>query len=571
MKLWSAGTFLAVASVRNAIRNQMRRARSRRYAIGLLVAGFYLWWLGARMWFLRRHAPSPDTLDLEELLLVVMGLGTMATSWVLGGDEASLGFTEAEIQMLFPAPVSRRGLLLYKMGRSFLATVFSAALATFLFGGRLTTHPVWFFVGTWFALTTLGLHLTAASLTRAMLVEHGLSGLRRRLLTLLGLVLVVGGLGWSATRIVPPPALADLSWQTAEAWATTVLHQPPLGWLLLPVRAPIELALAQSGYAFLVALPAASLMLLLHVGWVASSTSAFEDSAVASAERRTHRREARRAGQFLAMNHARPPFRLAATGRPEVALIWKSIIAAVRLASLRLVIVLLLLGMSCAPAAAAIVTPRHTSMLAITALACVGLAGYVAMLGSQLLRVDLRLDLPRMELIRSWPLSGREVVVGEIAGPVVVLAVIEWVLLAAALVLSIGWPDQPGPETRLALALSLAITLPMLSLCGLIVQNAAVLLLPGWASIDRRASRGFDAFGQRILLLFGNLLVLFGALIPATLVATPVLLLTALVGLVALPLAALAGASVILVEAWLAVGWLGGAFDRFEIEEALRS
>jgi hypothetical protein len=36
---------------------------------------------------------------------------------VVGSDTTALAFTQAEVSLLFTAPISRRGLILYKMAR----------------------------------------------------------------------------------------------------------------------------------------------------------------------------------------------------------------------------------------------------------------------------------------------------------------------------------------------------------------------------------------------------------------------------------------------------------------------
>lgn len=562
MNLWSAAVFLVRASFRNWTLSQVRRLRRPRYAVGLVAVVLYAWSVGARGW-MQAVAPTPGSIDGIELMLCAIALLGIGAAWVLGGDDAVIRFTQAEVQFLFPAPATRRQLVVYKVGRTLIGTLFSAVLATLLFGPRVTIHPVWFFVGAWIALSALNLHLSAASLTRAMLVDFGLAGLRRRLLTLAVLVGVLGVFVWAAVWITPPPDLSEGA-DHLVAWAIAAVREPPLGWVLLPLRAPIAVALAPDQASFLAALPVAIAVLGVHALWVVSTATAFEDASVAASERRATLVQVQRRG-WSPLHHARPPFGLAGSGRPEVALIWKAMIAAVRLASLRIVLALAVLTLTSASVVTVLVD-GESSWFGVGALVAVTLAGYLSVIGAQLLRVDLRLDLAQIDLLRSYPLTGRAVVTGEVVGPAVILALGEWACLVAALVLGTGWHGPPEPSERVLWTIALAIALPVLSLCGVVVQNGAVLLFPEWAALD--AQVGPEALGRRLILLVANFLLLLFAMFPATVAAALVLAFgLPFVGNVAFVLAAVAGAVVVLTELWVVIGWLGRRFEQFDLSE----
>lgn len=563
MNLWSAAVFLVGTTMRNWGRGQLQRLRRPRYALGLVVVLLYVWSVGIRTWLQETPMASPGALDTVSLMLVCIATLGISAAWVLGGDDAVLRFTQAEVQFLFPAPTTRRQLVIYKMGRMLIGTVFSTIFATLIFAPRITAHRGWFAIGTFLALSTLNFHLSAASQTRAMLVDLGLAGIRRRLVTLGVVVSVLGAIGWAAVTTAPPPELHEGT-EAMLLWATTASRTPPLGWVLLPVRAPIEVALAQELQTFLVGLPVAVGGLLAHAAWVLWTATAFEDASVAAAETRAQQVQVRRRG-WSPLGRLRVPIPLAGTGRPEVALAWKSVIAAIRLASLRLVLALALMGFTIALLAASLMEGESTGLV-IAAVVAASTAGYLALMGAQLLRVDLRLDLPQMDLLRSWPLTGRAVVMGQIAGPALILAVMEWICLLAALILGTGWPGPPDTAGRLALVAALGIALPILSLCGLVVQNGAVLVFPEWAVLD--AQVGPEVLGRRLILLVLNLgLMVFGTL-PATVVGAGVLVVgLPLIGEAALPLAALAGAAVVLVELWLVVGMLGRWFEQFDVSD----
>jgi hypothetical protein len=118
------------------------------------------------------------------------------------------------------------------------------------------------------------------------------------------------------------------------------------------------------------------------------------------------------------------------------------------------------------------------------------LAMFGTLMGPYMIRNDLRMDLPRLPVLKTWPISGRELLVGEILTPWVVLSVVVWFLLVVALALSLTSDWGPGgPLGRAAVAAAGAILAPMLIAGQLIVQNAAVVLFPGWVALARAASR----------------------------------------------------------------------------------
>jgi len=343
--LWPVYRLVVLADLKNRVRAQLRRIRQPRYLLATVLGLAYWWWYAGRfIGDLGRARPRlPDGLALPlELGLTALGLLMVVLGWVFGSDRGALAFSEAEIQFLFPAPLSRRQLVHYKLLRLLGVGLLGSLLTTLFFGRSLGGSPVSFAVGSWIALTTLSFHNLAASFTRAGLARHGVAGVRRFLLTLLGLLLLGGALALLARR-VPAPALGGPPLDALLAWAGA-LDGSALGWALWPVRAPVRLALAGSAVDFLSALPVALALLALHYAWVMSAVLGFEDGAVADAERRARAVEtARRQGVGAVVRSAgrrRPPFQLSPRGRPEVALLWKGLIAAGRTAGLRAFVIL---------------------------------------------------------------------------------------------------------------------------------------------------------------------------------------------------------------------------------------
>jgi hypothetical protein len=570
LNLARVSSLLWIAGIRNRARRQIQRMRQPKYLIATLVGAFYFWTVFGRRIHLsgaRMQVPT-QSLHLIEAVLVAIALATIAGAWLFGSDRAEVAFTEAEVQFLFPAPMTRRKLLMYRLSKAVVRTFWGVLLITLFSVGSLTGHPVLFLLGGWVALSTMMLHLTGAALTRSSLVEAGRSGLKRRLGTLLVLAAVISALIWWALRAPKPATPGQWTLESAAAWLDAVMTTPPLAWVLFPVRAPIQLALATSLRSFLTALPAALLVAAIHYLWVISSNVSFEEASVEAAERRARAAESRRTGKDQAppVGKARGvPFRLSASGRPEVALIWKNLIAAMRVSVPRTLLFFFLAG-----ASIAVSMVGRFGLPMASGTACVVVAAFLTFLGPNAMRIDLRHDLPQIDILRSLPMSGRQVMWAELLGPGLVLAALQWILILAALILTAGeaiplWPQLNLPR-RAAAALSLALLAPAISFANLLVQNAGVLLFPSWVAIDPAASRGIEALGQRLLTLAGTMLVLVVAVFPGAILGAAVwALLQRQWGFFALPCASVVFCAVIAAEFHFAVRVLGKLFDRFDV------
>ena len=107
----------------------------------------------------------------------------------------------------------------------------------------------------------------------------------------------------------------------------------------------------------------------------------------------------------------------------------------------------------------------------------------------------------------------------------------------------------------------------MLNLILLQIPNAAVLAFPAWFQSAKGGGPGLEATGQRIIFMLGQLLVLLVALLPAAALFAGVFFLVRwlLTTAVAIPLASVAAALTLAVEAALGVMLLGWLFDRFDV------
>jgi ABC-2 type transport system permease protein len=572
-----AAVYLWACSAKNRVRRQLRRLAQPKYFLGALVGVTYLYSV-----FVRRldmdggsgggGLPYGARL-LVELLLAGGAALTVFGAWSLGPDRPQLTFTDAEVQLLFPAPVSRRSLVRYRAARGLVRAALSALLTTLFFGRSMVAHAGLFALGSFLSLATLQLHAAAASLVRTRLAQWGRGGVWLRW-ALLALVAVGAGVALLlALRAHPFPGTGVRGWQL-QAWAEAVLRSRPVRWGLSPFRALVAPALAPDLRGFLRTVPFALGLLLAHWVWLVRMQVPFEEAAVSAAETRAREAGARGLGRRLVLR--RPPFRLAPTGRPEVALLWKNLIAGRRLGALGFLGVTLALGAVLAGVLVGSAGGAPGGRVASVAAVCVGLAGFLAVLGPGSLRVDLRLDLPKLELLRALPLRGSQVVAGELLAPALLLGLLQCALLVLGFALSVG-QDIPGLPLplRAAATLGLLPVLPAISLAGLLVQNVAVVLFPSWLPVATSGqvepARGIEVFGQRLLMLAGTLLVLGVGLLPSSLLGLGLAWgLQGLLGPWALVPAGAAAATLLLGEVALGVLALGRVFDRLDVSgEAL--
>ena len=196
------------------------------------------------------------------------------------------------------------------------------------------------------------------------------------------------------------------------------------------------------------------------------------------------------------------------------------------------------------------------------------------LIGAQFVRQDLRQDLPMADILKTFPLKGWQIVLGELLAPAVILTGIQWFLLLVSIGLfaqatggrPFGWPIS------LFLGLGVAVLCPLLNMMTLLIPNLAVLLFPAWFQTGKEGPHGFEATGQRLVFLLGQIVVFLLALIPAGGAFAVVLLLGQLIVSTpfALFAATLASAVVLVIEVALGILLLGRLFERFDIAAELK-
>jgi hypothetical protein len=568
--------YLSVCSFRNAIRARAARLREPRYAIGLVVSLGYLIFVfgrsfGRAMHRSSAHLPTPMATFLagHQGALEIAGAVTLvllaAIAWLLPpGSHPPLAFSRSEVQFLFPAPVTHRQLIHYKILRSQGGAAVSSLIVTLIIHVGNLSGAWMSFIGLWFVMTSVNLHLTGIALRQQSLREHGLTGIRHQWLPLTiiagAIALIAGAVVSSWTTLSDVAGLDVIASEVERLGGTT-----PLRILLFPLTSLVRLPLAATPGEFLVSLPVAAAILFVNYAWVVRSDAAFEEASAAFAARQAEFRAARAAtSSETAPELRRAPFALAPIGRPEVAIFWKNLVMIGRYANLtfvvRLTVVFVLCGL--------ILSSRSRALGDVVATLALFGAGMTTAFGAQWVRSDLRRDLPHLATLRAWPVSGAAIVRGEVLAPTAVLTAVVWVLVLVALAFGASTLARTPlvAFNRVSLAIGAMVLAPGVILTQFTISNAVSAAFPAWSSAVTSRARGLDVLGQRMLTGGGTLLALALALVPAALVAGIAGFgIRAAIGVVPVVVPAVIATGMLVIENAVAIEAVGRLLDRADV------
>ena len=590
--MFGALLYLRLTSLKNRLLSRVKRLRQPKYLAGGIVGALWFWFTflrplgsargaggGARRQAMAQVAQvlPIDWLPLAAAFGAVILLLIVVLAWAVPGDTGGLLFSEAEIAFLFPAPMTRRALIHYKLISSqfaiFFTSLFFALVSnrwSFL-GGNAATHAV----GWWAILSTLNLHFAGAALARLRLARRGVDATRRRWFVLGGGgVILVATAAWVWGGLPAPTTGETTDFAQFTQYLVSVASHGPLGWLLWPFRLVLGPFLAADLPGFFLALGPVLLLMAAHYYLVLRMETDFEEASIALAQKRATVVAAVRSGNYRFGRGAkarRGPFRLADTGRPELAFLWKNLLSTAPYLNRR---TFLWCGTAILVGCTWLRAHAEWRALSLTA-GIIGLiaAGYILFLGPQLARQDIRSDLANADILKIYPLPGWQVILGELLTPAVILTSLLWLALLAA-----GLSFQPlgvtwlTPALRVTLAACLGALAPVLMTLQLLVPNAATLVFPAWAQSTRTRGGGIDVMGQRLIFVFGQFLVIVVVLLPAAAAAALLVFATQwLVGpVVAVMFATVAVLAVLIGEIWCALWWLGGRFEKLDLSAELR-
>jgi ABC-2 type transport system permease protein len=567
----SAFVYMTLRGLVNRVRMRIRRPREPRYVLGPTAGLLYFYFV-----IFARRTPSRGRMTTVGFstfvqyagpviaVASVLLFGVIALSWIFTPSSRALSFSRAEVQFLFPAPLTRRQLLHYKLIRSITASLIGSLVVTLFFRPG-TLMAAWTVVtGMWCLFAILNLHFTGVALARQSLAAHGASALRRQWLPI---AIVLGAVGVVGVALVRDWSILGSLETGPQVFAELgrILTTGAAGWALWPTRTLVRLPLSPTTADYWRALPGTGLLFAVNYIWVMRSDTAFEEASAEQSEKVVRGRLAPAKARVTA---ASTPFVLAAGGRIETAILWKNLIMLGRYASARTLWRLLPLVISLAIFVSA---GRHTGLASMLSILALGGTGFAIILGPQIVRNDLRQDLSHLALLKTWPVSSAAIIRGELLAPAVVLTAVAWLLVIASVLLVGSVPSSASAVAvvllnRASFGTAALLIAPPLIIIQLIVQNGLAVLFPAWAIIGAPRTRGVEVMGQRLLLQAGILLSLLLALLPAVLVgAAAALAIYLATGLVPVVVPAVLVAAVMLAEAFLATEALGRALDRADV------
>ena len=564
---------------------RFKRLKRPKYLIGAIIGAVYFYWyfgyvlfgFGRRDRWNASGAMDVASLPADPLLFESLGalifFVVVLIGWVMPSQRAALAFTEAEVAFLFPAPVSRRGLIHFKLLRSQLGLLFTVLLFT-LISSRFGASGHWLTraAGWWIILFTLNLHFIGSSFALTMLMDRGISNRKRRVVLLLLVLLMGGGLFVWASCSMPDFTVEKMGDVAALVdYARQFLTSGPLPYLLYPFRLVVKPYLAPDAFSFLLALWPAALLLVAHYVWVIRSNVAFEEASVEASKKLADKIAAARAGKWSASGKGykrkRAPFTLRPTGIPLTAFLWKNLVSAGSAFTTRTWIMLAIIAVSLV--AGVLGTSRNVAWPAFLAIMSGMFGLWALMLGPQIMRQDFRQDLPNADVLKAFPLRGWQIALGEILAPAAILTGVQWLLLIVGTMVAVPLTSERIPVGIVfAVSGGMAIILPAWNLVSLIIPNAAVLWFPSWVQTGRDAPQGMEAMGQRLIFAFGQFFALVLTLIPAAVVFMVtfwVVMMLLTTPFLAIPLASLGAALVLTVEVSFGVVLLGRLFERLDL------
>ena len=564
-EMLDAGLYLLSRSAWNRARRVLTRLRQPRYALAVVVGVAYLSLvlLGQRS---QSGAPVPvPVMQLTGTLLLAI---LAAKWWLFGADRLALAFSPAEIQFLFPAPVTRAGLLGFKLLRAqFLILINVAIWILLLNRGRGQTLPLVLHAATiWAMFSTMFLHRLGVALTRDSLAEHGRAGLLRNWPALAGLAAVAGVILSSARRALPS-GLEEYP-DGILAGLRVVLATPPLSWVLVPFQIPFLPLSAPDVAAWVPRFLAALAVVALHLLWVIRADRSFEEAALEASARRAELLDRWRRQGIRPRTPARRGWRwgrLAPDGHPIPAIIWKNLTRLVRTASPGVAVTTVLL-IAAIIAFTIVAGEEHVEVTVMIATLALSWVAVLAIFGPQWVRNDLRGELEHLQVLRTWPVSGLSLMAGEVFSSALVLTGTQGLLAIVGLTaLSQTTQMKLAPGVLGLLFLPGLLALGSLNTVALGIQNAGALLYPSWVRTEIRPG-GIEGMGQHLLTAgISMMLLLLTAIGPIALGGGAVYLLWTQLEWWSLVPGLLLAAAAFGIEAFLLLDWMGGRFERLDI------
>jgi hypothetical protein len=483
-------------------------------------------------------ARDPDRLRVlaptsMALLTLLTALASLRTRGVY--------FKPAEIDLLFPAPISRRALLVYKIAAQSVGILLSSAMIGVLFG-RHVPHRTFAVIGIalfFLFLTGFGyvLSLLASSASERLFARVGTGGKNAFLL----------GFGALVAMVIVQVLRRPHEYQHA----IELLEQPPGSWLLAPFQTFAQTIMAPHLFPeFLLYASGSLAQCAVMFALVALLDIDYRETSVRASQwiQERLKRVQQGAPTIVHGSTATPPrslpgpMHLGGIG----AIWWRQVVGLMRnlkalvlpLAATLLIAVSMVVSLASGRPLTSL-ERGLTSLIAIT------------LFLTAWLRFDFRGDLDQMETLRALPIAPWKLALGQMLTPVLALLLVQAIVLVGAL---LAERQPPGALEILAMVP----LLPLLDLLLIAVENLAFLLVPNRHAPGQPADIQF--LGRAVLLFVMKALAFALAVgLAAACGRLTYILCESLV------LSALTAAVVLLIFDAVAVMLVGKVFARFDL------
>ncbi len=531
---------------RSAVNRGKQQATDIRYvAVASVVAGYVLW-------LLARRAPVGGGAELEVVAALLLFVVT-AIAWWQGTDR--LAVSPAARQWLIAAPVRDRDVLLFKLAALQGSIALSALILVSVARGGTGFITVLHFVAIVVVLNTFECHRFTVAVLRSRQDAGGRGATLVVSLVRIFFVFACGALAFTAGRALlsAPPISVD----AASRGLFSAVRTSPVATGFAAFLMFVRPAFSQDTREWARAMVLPLVVLGLHVAWLANARITWSSRDTTGKWRAPAPRPAISNGELGVAARWLARY-------PATALLWKNLRTAGRTQRLDAQIALIvgipiLLSLTSLP-----------PLRRLTEFACGAAATWAALLvvaGPLFVRCDLRLDLPKLRVLRTWPVTNAEICAAEIGASAIVLSGVQLCLLVlGAVSLSFNPVVNVPPQTQLLFVTTLVVVLPGMNIAHVGAHVLTAVLFPAWGplgAVSRERSSGAGYFYLGVVASFISFVAV--GLAPAVVGATAGLSVLPILGsTVALLLGALLASGVACAEGVLLMRVAARALGDFD-------
>lgn len=477
-----------------------------------------------------------------EIIPVVM-LVYVVMSIMTSMGERAIYFSPSDIDFLFPAPFSRRQILLYKILGNTTSAIFIAVLMPTSLAMHIRSWPVaavGFFLA-WLMINSLTL---CAQLAVQCVSEGAYTRVRKLLIG--GLIAAAAvAIGQAASRGLVGPWLETLQRARHSLIAEIILAPFTVFAKVITAERLIPDVL---GWAVL----GATLVVGVYALAIRLDANYLETAVRVSRQIQERKRRVVSGGIFA--HHSKSTVRSTRLPQPPWLggvgpVVWRQVVQSLR--GSRGAILLTVISVACIGVPMALGIRRVQGSPTVLPQVVIGIAVYVAFFYSAHAPLGFRGDYERIDLLKSLPIRPLAMACGQTVVLVMALTLLQWLAFAGAAVFA------PAAAVELLIAGLFAIPFNWM-LVG--TENFLFLLYPSPLVVT--GSEGFLKMGRVMLLMLAKILVLVASIAVAAIPAAIVLFLTE-----SIPAACVVAWLGLLVPAMgilLLVAW---AFQRYDVSE----